>query len=351
MTEACEDPGVPVDEDGVPTKRRSLPQTIRMELIRNDQIFKKESDKYGPAAQNVILDELLVFLHPYTARENLRAYIMGRMGGKNKDEIIFNPSKLKAIVAGLKPPEPITTADANVNGEVPASDVYITNIEQAGQDLKKKIHKQIEAGLKGEPLESEQGQKVLKEVEACFPTGTISLEALKILGDSHAIDAMRRSSLGEAKPILDLTLTSPDKEELNKGTKYVVEMEPNVSQLSLEEILSHSTGHGAQDADIRGLLESERIKNDEFLTALYKLLAVAGPKGLKIKFIAEYSQRVGLVRSTISVTTVTTSISKLVRTSNDIVPIKGAYSYYALKCMPGVVAAPKRYRSQEETAE
>ena len=74
-------------------------------------------------------------------------------------------------------------------------------------------------------------------------------------------------------------------------------------------------------------------------------------KGLKIKFIANYAQRVGLVRSTISVTTVTTSISKLVRTSNDIVPIKGAYSYYALQCMPGVIAAPKRYRSQEETAE
>jgi hypothetical protein len=177
------------------------------------------------------------------------------------------------------------------------------------------------------------------------------MEALKILGDSHTMDAMRRSSLGETRPILDLTLTSPDKEELNKGANYVVEMEPNVSQLSLEEILRHSAGHGAHDADVRGLLESERIKNDEFLMALYKLLAVAGPKGLKIKFIAEYSQRVGLVRSTISVTTVTTSISKLVRTSNDIVPIKGAYSYYALKCMPGVIAAPKRYRSQEETAE
>ena len=28
VAEACEDPGVPVNEDGVPTKRRSLPQTI-----------------------------------------------------------------------------------------------------------------------------------------------------------------------------------------------------------------------------------------------------------------------------------------------------------------------------------
>eukprot|EP00890_Picochlorum_soloecismus_P004895 jgi/Picsp_1/5406/NSC_02766-R1_---NA--- len=350
VAEACEDPGVPVDDDGVPIKRRSLPQTIRMELIQNDQVFKKESDKYGPAAQNVILDALMVFLHPYTARENLRAYIMGRMGGKNKDEIVFNPSKLRAIVAGLKPPKPVaTTGDANANGEVPAGDAYVANIEQAGQDMKKKIHKQIEAGLKGESLESEQGQKVLSEVEACFPTGTISVEALKILGDTHTMDATRRSSLGEAKPMLDLT--SPNKEEINKGTKYVIEMEPNVSQLSLEEILSHSTGHGAQDADVRGLLESERIKNDEFLSALYKILAVAGPKGLKIKFIADYSQRVGLVRSTISVATATTSISKLVRTSDDIVPIKGAYSYYALKCMPGVVAAPKRYRSQEETAD
>jgi hypothetical protein len=92
------------EEDGGSAKKRKiLPVSIREELIRNENVFKQETTKGGFSATNKILDELHGMLNQFAKRENLRLYVSGKVGGKSKEDVIFNTSKLKAIVASLDP--------------------------------------------------------------------------------------------------------------------------------------------------------------------------------------------------------------------------------------------------------
>lgn len=312
------------EDDGSAKKRKILPVAIREELIRNADVFKNETTKYGFSATNKILDELHGMLNQFAKRDNLRLYVSGKVGGKSKEDVIFNTSKLKATVASLTPVEEPEVSEAEDK-----TSLYLKNMSL---ELQKKVSKQIRAGLRGEQVDSEKGQAVLQEVYDCFPDGTINLEALKQLVE--APETFEQKSAAD-KDVEDSRL----KEELNKGMHLVEAMGSEIASLDFEAAVQKAIDHGAPEAEIRACLE--RVKEDEFLFPFFKMLAVAGPSGLKIRFAATVGQDTGLYRSVIALRSVTSAISRRIKENDDIVLLKKAIGFYALKCMPGVVPAPK----------
>ena len=309
-------------------KRRSLPQLIREELIRNDEIFKAESDRHGTTATNAILKELMGFLHPFTARENLRGYLVGRMGGKSKEDIVFNTKKLKELLANLKPPKDIT--------EENGTQKFLENISS---DLKTKVYKQIMAGLKVDPITSERGMEVLQEISSCFPQGTINEDSLRQLVDEQekALESRKQVSVADGE---DGTNEKPTKPDLQKGPSFVDSISPEIGKATIEDIIKKSVEHGVSEDSMKALFESDGAKN-EFLNAAYRMLAVAGPTGLRLSYIAKKGQDVGLVRTTLGLKSVSAALSKLIKGDDQIVGLKHGYPNYALRSMPGVIPAEK----------
>lgn len=323
------------EEEGSAKKRKVIPVSIREELIRNENVFKQETAKGGFSATNKILDELHGILNQFAKRENLRLYVSGKVGGKSKEDVIFNTSKLKAIVASLDPVER-SGEEQEVSGSEDQTSLYLKNMPL---ELQKKISKQIRAGLRGEQIDTEKGQAVLQEVFECFPRGTINLDALKQLAESP--ESLEQKTAGE-KDVDD----GKTKEELNKGINNVEAMGAEIASLDFEGAVQKAMEHGAPEAEIRACLD--RVKDDEYLFPLFKMLAVAGPCGLRTKYAATHGQKIGLYRSTIAVRSVTSAISRRIKENDDIVLLKDATAFYALKCMPGVVPAPPKSTKNSE---
>ncbi|WPT16222.1 hypothetical protein PSENEW3_00004229 [Picochlorum sp. SENEW3] len=329
--------GAQEEEDGGSAKKRKIiPVSIREELIRNENVFKQETTKGGFSATNKILDELHGMLNQFAKRENLRLYVSGKVGGKSKEDVIFNTSKLKAIVASLDPVER-GGEEQEASGSEDQTSSYLKNMPL---ELQKKVSKQIRAGLRGEQIDTEKGQTVLQEVFDCFPSGTINLDALRQLAESP--ESLEQKSAAE-KDVDD----GKTKEELNKGINNVEAMGDDIASLDFEGAVQKAMEHGAPEAEMRACLDG--VKDDEFLFPLFKMLAVAGPCGLKIKYAAIHGQKTGLYRKTIVVRSVTSAITRRIKENDDIVLLKDSKGFYALKYMPGVVPAPPKSTKNLET--
>ena len=328
-------------------KRRYLPQPVKEEIIRNDTIFNKEVNKHGVAATNAILDELMVFLAPFTGRMNLRSYVVGKMGGKGRDEIVFSAKKIKAAVKDLKEvqdsaTQPGSAAEGKESGNVLETNIYLRNMPSETREL---ISKQIKAGLKGETLESDSGMKVLKDIEECFPSKTINVDALK---DLHRYMEDRRMSLGKGPDGSDMKSEKRSKEESGKGAEIIDSLDPDLSLLSIDDIVRKSEEYGVSPSKIREILESSHVKESEYLNALFKMLAVVGPNGLRLAYAAKKAQGLGMVRTNLSLRTVTAAMNKAVKTEDDIVHIKNAFATYALKCFPGVEPDTSKAKGEDD---
>jgi hypothetical protein len=320
------------DGAGPSKKRKMLPVNIREELIRGENLYTKEMKRGGQAALTAMLDTLHEHLKSFTSRENLRLYVTGKMGGKIKEDIIFSADKLKSTVCSLKP---LGADGAEIVSD--SSNVYLKYIPN---DMQKKIYKQIKAHLKGESMSSPNASNVLEDIAKCFPEGSINLDALRQLvieTESADLKGAQEKEADDAKL---------SKEESNRGTELVDAMGNDLSKLNLETAVQKAIEHGALEAEIRDGFE--KVKDDEFLFPMYMMLCVAGPRGLKLKYIGTQGQKFGLIRNAIALRSVVSAINKRIKTDQRIIKIKDAGAFYALKCMPGAAPDPEFEKAQME---
>ena len=331
--EHSEDGSTQGDDGAGPSKKRKmLPVNIREELIRGENLYMKEMKRGGQAALATMLDILHEHLKSLTSRENLRLYVTGKMGGKNKEDIIFNAAKLRSTVCSLKP--------LGADGAEIVSDSSNDYLKYIPNDMQKKIYKQIKAHLKGESISSPNANNALGDIAKCFPEGSITVDALRLL----VIETESADQKGaQEKDAEDAKLS---KEESNRGTELVDAMGDDVSKLNLETAVQKAIAHGADEAEIREGFE--KVKDDEFLFPMYMMLCVAGPRGLKLKYIGTQGQKFGLIRNAITLRSVVSAINKRIKTDQGVIRIKDAVAFYALKCMPGAVPDPEFEKAQIE---
>lgn len=315
-------------EDGNSKKRKMLPVPIREALVREQSLFQGEIDKYGSAATRGMAEKLFETLGVFTSKQNLSLYVTGKMGSRYKDDVVYNTSKLKAIVSCLKPPHENTDRLSESNDE------FLKYVPVA---IQKKVAKQIKAGLQGDLLDSEKSKEFFQSALECFPPGTMSLESLMKVVEE--VEHMEQKAAEEAEG-------KKSKEEQNKGARILEELGDTLSNLDVELAVRKAVEHGAKESDIRACLEKH--KDDEYLVGACKLLAVAGQYGLKIRYIGMIGQKCGLFRSELNIKTVAANITKCFKGVNEIVKLKESNFYYALQMFPGVVgestalASPKQ---------
>lgn len=300
-------------------KRKMLPVPIREALVRNQNAFQAEIDKFGPSATKGMSEMLFESLGVFTSKQNLSCYVIGRLGSKHRDDVVFNSSKFKAIVSSLKGPS------ENPEALSTSQDPLVKYIPVATQ---KKIAKQIKAGLEGEPVDSEKATPFLKSALEYFPQSTMSLESLlKLMEEVEELDQKAAAEKETDK--------KSSKEDQNKGVAIVEEMGDGLSKLDIDLAVRKAVDHGAKESDIRACLE--RHKDDEYLIGACKLLAIAGPHGLRIKYMGTTGQKYGIYRSELNIKTVAANITKCFKGVDDIIKIKESNGLYTLKAFPDVV--------------
>lgn len=305
-------------------KRKIMPKQVREELIRSETVFKPEIDKVGPTAQKAIVDHLMKFVAVFTSRQNINAYVTGRMGGTLRQDLVFSADIVKEIVKDLKP----VAHKADDKPVFESEDAFLKHIPLV---LLAKVAKQIRLGLQGDTLKSDRGTAVLEEVLGCFPEGTMELESL-----SKVLEEVEKT---EKKAELESKQTKKLREDQDKGGKAVEEMGVQVNDLDVDTAVEKGLAQGADADGLRALLESEEAKNDENWSCSLRLLAVAGPYGLKIKFIGTTGQSSGLLKKgkDLHIRTVASKITRLFNENSSIVgKIKDTNGYYALRVFPGV---------------
>ena len=320
-------------------KRKLLPKAVREELLRCEPVFKPEIDKAGIPAQKAIVDQLMQWVSPFTSRQNINAYVTGRMGGTQKQELVFSADTVKEIVKDLKPVDE-KAADKPVFA---SPDAYLMHIPLA---ILSKVAKQIRLGLQGEALKSDRASVVLDEVLGCFPEGTMVLASLlKLVPEVEELEKKAEEESKHAQKRV---------KDQEKGMKAVEDMGQQVNDLDVDTAVEKGVAHGADETALRALLESEEAREDENWSCALKLLAVAGPYGLKVKFIGTTGQSSGLLKKgrDLHIRTVASKITKLFNEKTTYVgKIKDSNGFYALRLFPGnSFDAPLR-KPQEEADE
>ena len=102
------------------------------------------------------------------------------------------------------------------------------------------------------------------------------------------------------------------------------------------------------------MLESEEASEDENWSCALKLLAVAGPYGLKVKFIGTTGKSSGLLKKgkDLHIRTVASKITRLFNEkTTDVGKIKDSNGFYALRLFPGNSFDTPLRKPQEEADE
>ncbi len=316
--------------DSTSKKRKMLPVPIREALVRSQKVFQGEIDKFGASATKGMAEKLFESLGVFTSKQNLSCYVIGRLGSKYRDDVVFSSSKLKAIVSSLKAPAENSEA---------LSDSKDPLIQYIPVVMQKKIVKQIKAGLQGESVDSEKAKVFFNSALECFPPSTMNSESLlKLIGEVEELEQKAAADKGNDK--------KSSKEDQNKGAALIEEMGDELSKLDFDIATRKAVEHGASESDIRACFEKH--KDDEYLLGACKLLAVAGPCGLRIKYMGTIGQKHGIYRSELNIKTVASNITKCFKDVHEIIKIKDASGLYTLKAFPGVVGDPILSQKQDE---
>ena len=305
-------------------RKGGVPRRVREALLRGEPAFKPELDTFGIVAQRAIVDRLMESVGVFSSRQNINSYVNGRVGGALRQDLVFSADIVRDIVKELKP----VTEKQDEKPVFESEDAYLKHIPLA---VLSKVAKQIRLGLQGETLNSDRAASVLNEVLSCFPPETIELKSLmKLLPE---VEACEKKMEEEAKKSKKRT------KEAENGMKAVQAMGVQVNDLDVDMAVEKGVAQGADGSELRGLLNAAESDGDEYLSCALKLLSVAGPYGLKIKFIGTTGQTSELLKrgKDLHIRTVASKITKLFNDRSDIVAkLKNSKGYWALRVFPGI---------------
>ena len=319
-------------------RKGSVPKRVREALLRGEPAFKPEIDSVGFPAQKAIVDRLMHSVGSFSSRQNINAYVTGKMGGALKQDLVFSADIVRDIVKDLKP----AADDSDDKPVFESEDKYLKHIPLV---VLSKVAKQIRLGLQGETLKSDRATGVLDEVLSCFPAETMDLNSLLKLVPE--VEACEKRMEEDAKKSKKRT------KEADRGIRAVQAMGVQVNDLDVEMAVEKAVAQGADEDDVRALLDSKEARDDEYLACALKLLAVAGPYGLKIKFISTTGQSSGLLKKgkDLHIRTVASKITKLFNEHGDTVgKLKDAKGYWGLRAFPAADFEASDVRKAQESS-
>ena len=319
-------------------RKGSVPKRVREALLRGEPAFKPEIDRLGIPAQRAIVDRLMQSVGSFSSRQNINAYVTGKMGGTLKQDLVFSPDIVRDIVKELKP-----VADMSDDKPVfESEDTYLKHIPLV---VLSKVAKQIRLGLQGETLESDRATAVLDEVLGCFPEATMDRASLLKLVPE--VESYEKKIEEDAKKSKKRT------KEADRGIRAVQAMGVQVNDLDLDIAVEKAVAQGADEQVMRELLDSDEVRDDEYWACALKLLAVAGPYGLKIKFIGTTGQTSGLLKKgkDLHIRTVASKITKLFNEHGDTVgKLKDSKGYWGLRAFTAADFEESEMRKPEESS-